>query len=976
MKKVNKLVLDNAKNLAIKLSSEEIRKRVLVLSAAAMSVSDLLDDGDLKLKHKNSLFKISSLDEIVEIADLYSDDIRVDVRVIFDGNTFFVPKSHEKFFVNPEIYLVVRMTQDAENIEPVGFIEASELPEVHSNTEYYEYDINILKPVSELKNAISKIEKKELIFSKDMHAKIEELAIAFLDGEISDSEKVFFVQHLMKCSFCREKLSEMNEFDNVVKQLNKYPDLLNDQTLDILTGALARAYSLPEAQPVFLPDEDEEELILGNTVTADFEIQNEETATELPIESNNIDNEEKPFLLEYEDDDESGVDPISQETLLELGSANILNSEETAGVELPETEMETQEISTDGNDNSLPIVETDKEQENVLTEIDSNETGIGSLDEEISPLTDNSQEAEAKGDDFLLDFADEEDAADEKVDFNTASSLEDSGNTAESFPQQNDNNPGDIPNAEDFELIDTENRNENISKSAEIEPEISSSVDVENEKEPEILEENEEINLDLLSNEGEEILEATDDTLNSNISDTEELLEEEPVNEHLLLLGDEPELLKEDESIDEIQLDKSEDLLISEEVSPAEMLNEPENKTVESDSLTESDLISSITEQENLPQDSEIPPQDNQENITEEDNQTENTAIKTDITETQNNQEEEMSPEMQAFWDEDLKNLLDASDDDEDSSVIKETQNITQEEQTAQIADEETSNQTTDATDAVDPEIQNLMDDDLMAMLMENDTPVSTENTEEETVSVPKQIAQKLSQPSDNGAINTLYDESKQPGDSENQITIEEPPVVKSAVNTTKKLAVSLFVFLILLAGGATTYFMKFGKSAPAVSDGDENTTDGGALFDFGAKSEETAEEPPVPQDINKSMTNVFSEQPTALTITKISWNVSDKLAQNDAFKNYLQVAGKNLQINLQNDLANTTEFAYNNRIHLNFQVTKNNEIKNLQVLDSSGSEQIDNVVLRSIKETLKYINAPNIKDVKGDYNLSLMINF
>ena len=130
------------------------------------------------------------------------------------------------------------------------------------------------------------------------------------------------------------------------------------------------------------------------------------------------------------------------------------------------------------------------------------------------------------------------------------------------------------------------------------------------------------------------------------------------------------------------------------------------------------------------------------------------------------------------------------------------------------------------------------------------------------------------------------------------------------------------------------------------------------------------------PQDINKSMTNVFSEQPAAITITKISWNVSDKLAQNESFKNYLQVAGKNLQINLQNDLANTTEFAYNNKIHLNFQVTKNNEIKNLQVLDSSGSEQIDNVVLRSIKETLKYVNAPNLKDIKGDYNLSLVINF
>ena len=968
MKKVNKLVLDNAKNLAIKLSSAEIRKRVFVLSAAAMSVSDLLDDGELKLKHKNSLFKITSLDDVLEIADLYSDDIRVDVRVVFDENVFCIPKSHEKFYATPEIYLVVRMTDDVENIEPLGYIESSQLPQIKSDTEYLEYDINLLKPISGLKNALSKIEKKQQIFSKEAHAKIEELAIAFLDGEISDSEKVFFIQHVMKCSFCREKLSEMNEFDNVVRQLNKYPDLLNDQTLDILTGALTRAYSLPEAQPVFLPEEDEEQtLIIGQPLDTDDYAgeQSEETedlinTPEFAAEEVLPDNEEKeetPFLLEYPE--ENNDEKMSQETLLELGAADVLNAEEIAGTESGETVINVVEnipelsIVSDADDSVVNEIKTGDDILDIQQPQDTEKT-TGTP--ELKDSTDELLGSNNTEDDFLLDFADDE----AENDITMSGMQEESGVSAESFPAESDSSLDSISDSTDtFNIIDGKNQDNSVQTDSFELSELTPDEEINAQELPQEPK-NEDITLDMIDAD-DEILEEESSSPLEEIREPEDvMLEEEPVNDHLLLLGDEPELLTDDDSDLEIK-EEIEDLP-SDSIIPA--AEEPEkNESI----LAET---ADIVPDENLVNDSlTSEPEIDAKPETEEEGITAQIAAPV-MEETDNDkgeEKEELSEDLQAMFDDDLRSLLDASDDDlvEEDTAVSSMQAETVTSSSQQLQEDS----------GIAPELQSIMDDELMSMLADDSVHTVNEDSAGAT-SVPKQIAQKLSSQPENGDIEMLYDETNPSGGQESKITVEEPPVVKSAVSKTKKLAVSLFVFLILLAGGTTTYFMKFGKSLPGQPDSDENSTDGAALFDFGNKNPEAEEEPAVPQDINKSMTNVFSEQPSALTITKISWNVNDKLAQNDAFKNYLQVAGKNLQINLQNDLANTTEFAYNNKIHLNFQVTKNNEIKNLQVLDSSGSEQIDNVVLRSIKETLKYVNAPNIKDVKGDYNLSLIINF
>ena len=195
-----------------------------------------------------------------------------------------------------------------------------------------------------------------------------------------------------------------------------------------------------------------------------------------------------------------------------------------------------------------------------------------------------------------------------------------------------------------------------------------------------------------------------------------------------------------------------------------------------------------------------------------------------------------------------------------------------------------------------------------------------------------------------------------------------------------KKLIAAAVVLFLITTGSITALYLNQNKQAAnqdALPDADMPMQDGSPL-DAAANLPQNKDDSasPMSQDLNKSITNVFSDQPAALTITKISWEVSQSLANDDSFRNYLQVAGKNLQMNLQNDLSYTTEINYNPKVKVSFEISKDNTIKRIQVTESSGSEQIDNVVLQSIKETLKYVNAPNIKDYKGNYNLSVVVNF
>lgn len=100
---------------------------------------------------------------------------------------------------------------------------------------------------------------------------------------------------------------------------------------------------------------------------------------------------------------------------------------------------------------------------------------------------------------------------------------------------------------------------------------------------------------------------------------------------------------------------------------------------------------------------------------------------------------------------------------------------------------------------------------------------------------------------------------------------------------------------------------------------------------------------------------------PTAfLEVKKLSWEVPDYVSYNQNFKQYFQSAGKSLKLSLTSDLLLATEPAYSNQIRVTVTFAKDGAFKDARILLSSGSAQIDNIVLQTVNQTLKVLKAPN----------------
>lgn len=100
---------------------------------------------------------------------------------------------------------------------------------------------------------------------------------------------------------------------------------------------------------------------------------------------------------------------------------------------------------------------------------------------------------------------------------------------------------------------------------------------------------------------------------------------------------------------------------------------------------------------------------------------------------------------------------------------------------------------------------------------------------------------------------------------------------------------------------------------------------------------------------------------PTAfLEVKKLSWEVPDYVSYNQDFKQYFQSAGKSLKLSLTSDLLLATEPAYSRQIRVTVTFAKDGVFKDSRILLSSGSAQIDNIVLQTVNQTLKVLKAPH----------------
>ncbi|MBR1753502.1 hypothetical protein IJ732_01580, partial [bacterium] len=118
-----------------------------------------------------------------------------------------------------------------------------------------------------------------------------------------------------------------------------------------------------------------------------------------------------------------------------------------------------------------------------------------------------------------------------------------------------------------------------------------------------------------------------------------------------------------------------------------------------------------------------------------------------------------------------------------------------------------------------------------------------------------------------------------------------------------------------------------------------------------------------------------LSTEPISAKVSNISWEVPESLAYNDVIREYLQIAGKNVKLNLQNELILTSEYSYSQKVVVDMLVTKSGDVSKLNVSTSSGSKAIDHIIVNTVRDTLKYLKMP-AGELTEDVELSLVVSF
>lgn len=112
------------------------------------------------------------------------------------------------------------------------------------------------------------------------------------------------------------------------------------------------------------------------------------------------------------------------------------------------------------------------------------------------------------------------------------------------------------------------------------------------------------------------------------------------------------------------------------------------------------------------------------------------------------------------------------------------------------------------------------------------------------------------------------------------------------------------------------------------------------------------------------------------LTVNRLVWDVPDALSYSPKMQNYLRTAGKSIKLSLSADLLLATEYAYTNQVKVNIKLSKDGTVQEAKVASGSGSDQIDKIVLQSVKDTLNVVKPPSSEIKTPDFNLSLIIYF
>ena len=963
-----------AKIYASLLTDEFQRKRAYASLVALYSFVELLEQSPYTVQKSMTLFKNPQLNEQYEISDLYVNGWHLDVRVVTGGDAVLVPKIHFDNDIVPDFYVVIKVDSALENAELVCIIDTENIEKEPFD---YHYEAVPFSSLIDYNAFLAKLViEKRTTHTEEDHELFRTSYLALLDNNIDAETKNKVIKHLFKCSICRTEFCCFTGFEMVCCNTSKYPEVLEDHTLGFV-GA-------QNAEDVKYKGK-EETIYIGSDLPTPDETINVQEKTEVPVKDTNVseilddlfDMDEGTIqeeLLETEENTETKqqAEQVIKENNLEVSSIDDI---------LDEVAIETPKSTTDNAQNIELVSDDTKENNEELQliddeifldvpskypELETTEEGIQIIpDEKTNPyeknenlelISEDSDEEkkiieqtedeeifvinDENKEDYITDISDENAIIEEKDELIELSSPEDE--IQEVYPSDEEfviNNEDDKLESIDDEIIDEATM---LSQEDPVQKVI----------------------VDYDEN-GEPIYSYITDIEQEDKSPTDETsLFEEQENDDFIEYKDDEETVSEIEDISDDQNDEeeyesvyadNEEILSNEDELGDEQLDTTENNSKEEIDYKEDDEpLEYYEEEEEVEQQPSII-----------DDILYNTSNK--------NEEEYLGEDTDKDFEEDVE-FIDRESTEEDGDTIEDNTE----------SDEEMIDYNDDMNEEEYDEDGEYDDYDLEDHLPD-------ENVKKSTSPLSIIIAIIVILSFIGGGVFLFLTKGK--------TAQEETPIEalnENVVETTENVAVNDMFEEPIVAEDKTAVPVPQGEAQTEKQNTEQNTTEvannvSNSMFEEQLPAPtENASMPELKEsdlikpverksngDASKTMVNAFATNTSPVSLKALNWFCASELFSDIDFKNYLQTVDNTLKQNLKNNFMNLLESSPKDSVAAKFAIDNRGNLKKVIISESSGSEEIDNVVLQSINETFEREKSQILNDneLKQDmYYLKVVI--
>ena len=973
---------------------KETKNRAYINTLGAELALKYLASEDIDVSDIHNIHSIKKILEELDISDIILPNIHIDVRVVFDEKAIFIPKSHFEYNLVPDIYLVLYLAKDLSYVKFLGFFEPKLINKNNANDKYYFIEKEKLNSAKDLKKYIETHSRNtnENLTEEDV-SNSERIIIAMSDNDISEDDKKYLINQLTKSAELRDKFIEYENFETLSYKAMTDSEVKKPEIKD---NTETSQNEIVDATAEDIPTDVNDELEIN-----DMELEPVESFEEISLDDFTDDESETPIEDTTKDDTKSSniIADVAGSAIAGAAAGAIAGAAAgAAAMAAGEISSATSAVSgisaaaeagidlaSAGFDVAEKLINNTEEKQISFDNVDVPTT------KDITQTTENIEQEKISFDDIELskdeNQSDYIDTIDNKISFDNIEELAQPENDTIIEPLNSDN---DNISLDDIDTSTIEPLNEDTTLK---EPTVSfDNIDVEN--------------LDTLPQQTENI---DTETLSLDNLDTIELNEADNIS----LDGIENPVNIEESALNDNTIDEIEPLQeTTDETLEPEII---ENET--SDSFGKN-LLENLTP-ENLDnvsiEDLDLGDEDTSETNAEDISSTELLSQIDDVLNSSNIAETPVSvdetapssldevPEIEDLADNSLGETDLASDSELPETVLPDKENEDNEptdsidvEGIADIAENE-NNDTTEETnnndenaeiDSTIADISELLGD---ASSAETDFEQETENNTETT----------QNEDGENQSIDVLFNDSEQTSDAEldnledlSDSNIPGGALMKEKAKTNKNTILIAAALVTVLAAASAITFLKpkndsssdiIDPIAPKTSPAPDNTVSDNS----DTENILATNAPDIKKDalanVQKTQTKELKSTTTRpkqgaresyMEVSKLVWDVPDSLSYSPKMQNYLRTTGKSIKLSLSADLLLADEYAYTNQVKVSLKLSKDGTIQDSKIVSSSGSTQIDKIVLQSVKDTLSAVKPPSDEIKTPDFNLALIIYF